>query len=83
MEMTPYLKGTKFSVCHFSSPTKERQDLVIIVDEADEYVSKNAVKFRDDGSLGGLASLQLAQRTFFVSATATDFLLDFANVFRI
>jgi len=56
-EIGPYLKVRKFRVCHFSALVREEKDLIVIVDKADEYVAKNAVVFKDDGSLGGLPSL--------------------------
>ena len=83
LKKTPHLRGTQFGVCHFISPTKDRKDIVFIVDEAEDYSTKNAVILREYGLLGGLASLELASRTFFVSATATNFLLNFAHVFHI
>jgi len=55
--MTPYVKELRFNVFHFTTPIKEEKELIIIVDEADEFIAKNAVKFRDNGSLGGFTSL--------------------------
>lgn len=74
------MRNLDYSVCHFSTPPADDPNLIVIVDEADEYVSKNACIFRADGQLDGLTRLRRAKRVFFVSATATDFLLDLADV---
>ena len=41
-ELQSYLKGVDYNVCHFSVPIKYDDNLMVIVDEADEYVARNA-----------------------------------------
>jgi hypothetical protein len=50
-ELKTYLKEVEFTVCHFTNPEKQIYSLIVIVDEADEYVAKNAAVFKANGSL--------------------------------
>jgi len=74
--LTPHLKGVNHQICHFSTLGPKDLNCVVIVDEADAYIEKNAVHFDSNGELTGVWGLVNAKKVLMTTATITEFLTD-------
>ena len=81
IQIRPYLKDRAVIICTSTVPPEDSNSCVVIVDEADDWVAKNAVAFRN-GKLAGLYALQRAFRVYMFTATATEFLKDMVKILQ-